>query len=60
MHTPTTYFPKHYMVAEVSAKDASSHLDPRYEQGWRVINMAIHADGRLVFLLERTGPVPEH
>ena len=48
-----TYLPKHYKTMTVRVTKDDSQLDSGYELGWRVVKMALHADGeRITLLLE--------
>jgi hypothetical protein len=54
-----TYLSKHYQTMTLHVKKDDSRLDASYEQGWRVVKMALHPDGeRITLLLEKQFPTP--
>ncbi|MGB7554662.1 MAG: hypothetical protein WBM04_09820 [Candidatus Korobacteraceae bacterium] len=56
---PATYLPKHYRAVTAQISRSGESLDPLYEQGWRVVSMALHPDGKqITVLLEKQLPTP--
>jgi hypothetical protein len=54
-----TYLPKHYKTLTTQVAKGDSFLDASYEQGWRVVTMALHPDGKQVtVLMEKQFPAP--
>lgn len=54
-----TYLPKHYKTLTTQVSKGDSSLDASYEQGWRVVAMALHPDGKQVtVLMEKQFPTP--
>jgi hypothetical protein len=55
-----TYIPKHYHVEVRLFGEADRYLDKYYGQGWRVVSIVPHPDGRqIICLLEKAPPLDE-